>query len=64
MEEMLLKITQVCNLTQLGRSTVYQLLDKPDGLATIRIGRAVRVHIDELRQWVEKQRAAQRENLS
>ena len=64
MEEMLLKITQVCDLTQLGRSTVYQLLDKPDGLATIRIGRAVRVHIDEVRQWVEKQRAAQRENLS
>ena len=64
MDQFLLTIPLVCTITQLGRSTVYQLLDKPDGLATIRIGRAVRVHIDEVRQWVEKQRAAQRENLS
>jgi excisionase family DNA binding protein len=58
MDEMLLKIPQVCDLTQLGRSTIYQLLDRPGGLATVRIGRAVRVHIDEVRSWVERQQAA------
>ena len=60
MDEMLLKIPQVCDLTQLGRSTIYQLLDRPGGLATVRIGRAVRVHIDEVRRWVEQQQATQK----
>ena len=58
MDEILLKIPQVCELTQLGRSTIYELLDRPGGLATVRIGRAVRVHIDEVRKWVERQQAA------
>jgi excisionase family DNA binding protein len=61
MDEILLKIPQVCDLTQLGRSTIYQLLDRPGGLATVRIGRAVRVHIDEVRRWVERQQAASQE---
>ena len=60
MDEMLLTIPQVCDLTQLGRSTIYQLLDRPGGLATVRIGRAVRVHIDEVRRWVEQQQATQK----
>ena len=58
MDNLLLKIPQVCDLIQLGRSTVYLLLDQPGGLATVRIGRAVRVHIDEVRKWVERQQAA------
>ena len=63
MDEILLKIPQVCELTQLGRSTIYQLLDRPGGLATVRIGRAVRVHIDEVRRWVERQQAASHEKF-
>ena len=58
MDKLLLKIPQICDLIQLGRSTVYLLLDQPGGLATVRIGRAVRVHIDEVRKWVERQQAA------
>ena len=63
MDEILLKIPQVCELTQLGRSTIYELLDRPGGLATVRIGRAVRVHIDEGRRWVERQQAASHEKF-
>ena len=63
MDKLLLKIPQVCDLIQLGRSTVYLLLDQPGGLATVRIGRAVRVHIDEVRRWVERQQAASHEKF-
>ena len=63
MEKLLLKIPQVCDLIQRGRSTVYLLLDQPGGLATVRIGRAVRVHIDEVRRWVERQQAASHEKF-
>jgi excisionase family DNA binding protein len=64
MDKLLLKIPQVCDLTQLGRSTIYQLLDQPGGLATVRIGRAVRVHIDEVRRWVRSQQAARHEKIN
>ena len=51
-EKLLLKIPEVCIATGLGRSTVYQLLDQPNGLPTVRIGRAVRVPAEAVRQWV------------
>ena len=54
-EKLLLKIPEVCIATGLGRSTVYQLLDQPDGLPTVRIGRAVRVPAESVRQWVLSQ---------
>lgn len=55
MEKLLLKIPEVCAVTGLGRSTVYQLLDQPDGLPTVRIGRAVRIPAEAVRTWVERQ---------
>ena len=54
-EKLLLKIPEVCIATGLGRSTVYQLLDQPDGLPTVRIGRAVRVPAASVRRWVLSQ---------
>ena len=55
MDKLLLKIPEVCAVTGLGRSTVYQLLDQPDGLPTVRIGRAVRIQAAAVREWVDKQ---------
>ena len=49
MEKLLLKIPEVCAVTGLGRSTVYQLLDQPEGLPTVRIGRAVRIPTEAVR---------------
>lgn len=64
MDKLLLRIPEVCEITGLGRSTVYQLLDQPDGLATVRIGRAVRIPISSVREWAERrclQQAEERE---
>ena len=55
MEPLLLTIPQVCAATSLGRSTIYKLLDRPDGLPVIRIGKSVRVSAAALRIWVENQ---------
>ena len=52
---LLLKIPDVCEMTSLGRSTIYELLDKPDGLPVVRVGRAVRVPYEAVREWVERQ---------
>ena len=59
MEPLLLKIPEVCAITRLGRSTIYKLLDRPDGLRTVRIGSAVRIAADEVRRWVVSQRNLQ-----
>ena len=55
MEKLLLKIPEVCIVTGLGRSTIYQLLDQPGGLPTVRIGRAVRIPAEAVRAWVGRQ---------
>ena len=59
MEKLLLKIPEVCTATGLGRSTVYQLLDQPNGLPTVRVGRAVRVPAESVRRWVLSQSETQ-----
>ena len=63
-EKLLLKIPEVCIATGLGRSTVYQLLDQPNGLPTVRIGRAVRVPAEAVRQWVLLQSELQAEEVN
>jgi excisionase family DNA binding protein len=55
--KLLLKIPEVCEATGLGRSTIYKLLDQPDGLATVRVGRAVRIRAVDLEEWVGHQAA-------
>ena len=62
MDKLLLKIPEVCMVTQLGRSTVYGLLDQPDGLPTVRIGRAVRVPAEAVLQWVERQQQTHKDD--
>ena len=53
-QPLLLRIREVCELTALGRSTVYGLLDRPGGLPTIRVGRARRIPAAAVREWVQR----------
>ena len=55
MEKLLLTTLEVCEVTGLGRSTVLKLLDQPGGLPTVRVGRAVRIPAQAVREWVERQ---------
>ncbi len=55
--KLLLTIPEVCALTGFSRSLIYLLLDKPDGIPAIRIGRTVRVTVHALEQWIENHHA-------
>ena len=48
MDKILLKIPEVSTITGLSRSTIYQLLDQPNGLPTVRVGRAIRIPAEAL----------------
>lgn len=58
-EPLLLTIPQVMKLLGLGRTTIYQLIDK-EGFPVMRFGRAVRVSYASLQEWL-KQREARME---
>ncbi len=51
-EPLLLSIPQVCKSLSLGRTKVYELIDF-EGLPVVRFGRAVRVSVIALQQWIE-----------
>jgi excisionase family DNA binding protein len=50
---LLLRISEVCRMLSLSRTTVYSLLDQSNGLRTVRVGRARRVPADEVRMWIK-----------
>jgi len=52
---LLLRITEVAALLGLGRSTVYELVQRGE-LPVIHVGRAVRVPAAALERWVERRR--------
>ncbi len=52
-QPLLLRIREVCELTALGRSTVYGLLDRPGGLPTLRVGRARRIPAAAVHEWIK-----------
>ena len=54
---LLVTIPQAAELLAVGRSTVYQLIWDHE-LEPIRIGRSVRLTIDDLKDYVERKRAA------
>jgi excisionase family DNA binding protein len=54
---LLVTIPQAAELLAVSRSTVYQLI-WDDELAPIRIGRSVRLAIDDLQDYVRRKRAA------
>jgi excisionase family DNA binding protein len=53
LRRMLLKPREVCQLTGLGKSTVYELM-AAGVIPCVRIGRCVRVPTDRLREWIEQ----------
>ncbi len=51
-QPLLLTIPQVAKVLSLGRTKVYELIDR-ENLPTVRFGRAVRVSLTALQQWLE-----------
>jgi len=56
-QPLLLTIPQVMKTLRLGRTMIYNLIDK-EGLPVLHFGRAVRVSYASLQEWI-KQREAQ-----
>ncbi len=54
---LLVTIPQAAELLAVGRSTIYQLIWDHE-LAPVRIGRSVRLTIDDLEDYVQRKRAA------
>ena len=53
LQPLLLSIPEVAKSLGLSRSTVYKLIDV-EGLPVVRFGRAVRVRVIALQQWVDQ----------
>ncbi len=51
----LFRVSEVCQMTGLSRSFVYQSLRSPRGIPCVRIGRAIRVSRNQLLAWIEQQ---------
>jgi excisionase family DNA binding protein len=54
MERLLLRPLEAAEMIGVGRSKVYELLASGD-LPSIRIGGSVRVPLDALRAWIDRQ---------
>ena len=52
-EPLLLTLNQASTLLNLGRTTLYRLINK-EGLPVMRFGRAIRIHPVHLREWLER----------
>ena len=52
-QPLLLNIPQVATMLGLSRTKVYELI-ATEGLPVVRFGRAVRVSLKSLQQWVEQ----------
>ena len=54
---LLLNIPQVARVLSLSRTKVYELIET-EGLPVVRFGRAVRVSLAALQQWLDKRSVA------
>ena len=52
-QPLMLDIPEVCQSLRLSRAKVYRLIDI-EGLPVVRFGRAVRVSVIALQDWVER----------
>ena len=50
---LLLSVPEVAKTLRLGRTKIYELI-ATEGLPVVRFGRAVRVSVKALEQWVEQ----------
>jgi len=62
-QPLLLTIPQVAAMLGLGRTKVYELIDR-EGLPVIRFGRAVRVSSVSLEQWLVQREEQHRSQYS
>ena len=62
-EKLLLKPSEAFKAISIGRSTGYAMIASGE-LPSVRIGRAVRVPVDALKQWVKRQTEGNGSNLS
>ena len=53
-ERLLLRVPQVASVLSCGRTTVYDLIGAGE-LETVYIGRAVRVTMDSVKAWFDRQ---------
>ncbi len=53
-QRLLLRIPQVAFVLSCGRSTVYDLINAGE-LETVRMGRAIRVTMDSVKAWFNRQ---------
>ena len=57
LQPLLLNIPQVARMLSLSRTKVYELIEN-EGLPVVRFGRAVRVSLAALQQWLDKRSVA------
>ena len=53
LEPLLVRVEEAARLLSLGRSTIYELMDKGE-LPSVRCGAARRIPVAALRRWVEQ----------
>lgn len=53
MERLLLRVEEAAEMLGLGRTTVYEMA-KDNQLPVLRVGRALRIPLDGLRQWIDE----------
>lgn len=55
MEKKVMSVEEMAVALGLGRSKAYELVHAIDGPPVIRIGRCIRVPVDGLSEWLERQ---------
>jgi len=58
MNQIALRPTEAGKALGVGRTKIYELL-KTGKLPSVRIGRSIRVPVDALRAWIEKNQSAE-----
>jgi excisionase family DNA binding protein len=62
-QPLLLSVPQVCKTLGLGRTKVYELISV-EGLPVVRFGKAVRVPVASLEQWVQQRVSSQEQEVA
>lgn len=56
MDKVLLTTQEAAAALGIGRTKLYEVLGKPGGIPICRIGRTVRIHVDDIRRFAGEQR--------
>lgn len=67
MEKVLVRVSEAAEITSVGRSKAYELIamgTQSGGWPSIRIGRSVRVPVEGLLEWIERQKTVARDGFA